>query len=197
MRYLCISIIAVLLASCAVTKPVKITEVKKYTLTAVSNKAYARRSSTDLFVSPVAAAPGYNTRAMVYVQHPYALDSFIKSTWVAAPAELIHSVLLESLQSAKLFHAVLSPPHSGYARYRLDTKVVVLQQEFVHRPSKVRLIMQASIIDNNRHRSVFQHRFHIVKASPSDSPYGGVKAANAAVYDFQLQLLRLLAQQRL
>lgn len=196
-RVILIITTVLLLTNCSMTKPVKVAEVKRYTLTQVSSAKYSRRHRPDVYISRVTADPGYNTSAMVYLKTPYELKSFSKSAWVASPGDILHGLLMESLRRSNLFHAVLAPPFSGYTKYRLDTKIVVLHQEFFRHPSRVRLIVNASLINNDSHKTIAQHRFQVVKKAHQENPYGGVVAANLAVKDCQTQIVRFIAHQHL
>ncbi len=126
------------------------------------------------------ADPGYRTSKMIYTKTPFQLKSFSVNKWVAPPAQMLLTVLLQRIRERNYFKAVVSPPFSGSTNYRLDTQLISLQQEFYRPESGVRFIVQANLFSNATNTVIASKRFHAYIPAPGNNPYAGVLAANRA-----------------
>ncbi len=116
---------------------------------------------------------------MVYLQREHEFRHFARSAWLDSPARMLAPVLAGALEANGAFR-VVTVPGDGPARLRLDTELVRLQQEFTVRPSQVRLVLRVRLVDMAARRDVGERELEIVEPAPTDDPYGGVVAANAA-----------------
>lgn len=187
--YLSFIFFCMLLLNACMLKPVKTEYPARYVLKGVSEKRYATvPTHMILLVSQPDANPGYQSDALVYVNKPYQLNNFGQSAWVAPPSQLILPLLVESLRNTHYFHAVMSPPFTGLADFRLETQLITLQQEFFPRKSNVRMEIQATLIDNKNNQILASRHFKQVVLSPTLDPYGGVTAANKATENLLKQI---------
>jgi cholesterol transport system auxiliary component len=76
---------------------------------------------------------------------------------------------------------VLPTPSSASGELRLDSEILLLQQEFLAQPSQVRFVLRAALVDATSRRVIATRDFEGLAKAPSDDPYGGVLAANQAV----------------
>jgi len=125
------------------------------------------------------AAPGLEGRGMVYVQREHEIRYFARSEWVDSPARMLAPLLARALEANGVFH-VVNGTAGEPARLRLETELVRLQQEFTPRTSQVRLVLRVQLVDVAGRRTLGEREIEIVEPAPSDDPYGGVVAANAA-----------------
>lgn len=162
--------------------PVRVPPQSTYTITSLQAPLGYRSSRTNLIllISIPDASPGYNTANMIYVTIPYKLRSFANNHWVAPPGEMLAPLLAQELRNTSYFRAVVNAPYSGYADYRLDTQLLVLEQEFLQPISQVRIVMQATLINNSNNRVVVSRRFQEFAPAPENNPYSGVLATNLA-----------------
>jgi cholesterol transport system auxiliary component len=182
-RYKIILLLAISLLLSGCLGPISTQEVKIYTLKALRNLTIptASRSQKTLLVTTPIANPGFYSNKMAYEQIPYRLRYFSQHRWVASPAQMILPVLADYVRSAGYFKAVLVAPFSGNSDYRLDTHLIALQQEFIQPISKVRLVLQVTVINNVSNQVIAWHRFEQLIPTQSNDPYSGVLAANAAL----------------
>ena len=78
----------------------------------------------------------------------------------------------------------LRPVASGQgvaSALRLETEIVVLQQEFDTQPSRLRFRLRAQLLDPAAGRVLATTELEALEPAESDDPYGGVVAANRAV----------------
>lgn len=184
--------------------PVKIPAYTTYTLTmpATQNIAMAKQpglAMQTLLVSHPNSASGVATQKMGYIAQPYQLQYFTKNQWVDQPAGMLQPLIVQALQNANQFKAVVGAPSSGQADYRLDTTIVALQQNFLTQPNQEELVIDANLVQASTQKLLASKRFAVQVPISQRSPYGGVQAANQAVALFLPQLTAFVitaAQQR-
>lgn len=172
--------IAVLfLAACAVKTPQIITY--SFVVPVLPVMAQAPRTYAVLLVSAMAADPAYKTSSMIYVKTPGDLRNYSLNAWVAPPAQMFVPLILERLETKNYFRAVVAAPFMGRNDYRLDTRLVSLQQEFYEKTSQVRCVVEAVLLRGTAGQVVAARRFQVVIAAPGNNPQSGAAAANRAV----------------
>ena len=134
-----------------------------------------------LAVSMPRAAPGFDSRRIIYVRHAHELEYFAHSEWIDTPARMLSTLLVSSLENQGAFRAVVSSPSSASGDLRLDTEILQLQHEFSQAPSRVRFTLRADVVDDASRWVIASRDFESVITADSEDPYGGVVAANRAV----------------
>jgi cholesterol transport system auxiliary component len=147
-----------------------------------------------LIVNDTQAAAGFDSQRIIYVRQAHKPEYFAHSEWLDPPARMISSLIVGALEQSGAFRAVVSSPGSASGELRLETEVLLLQQEFTSRPSQVRFALRAYIAEDGTRRVVATRDFEALVPAPSDDPYGGVQAANAAVQDVLGQLTAFCIQ---
>jgi cholesterol transport system auxiliary component len=190
-----------LAAGCSALKPAASPTPPTYyyldSAPAAAQPAAARGPATGLYaliVNETQGAAGYDSQRILYVRQPHKLEYFAHSEWADPPARMLSSLIVGALERSGVFRAVVSAPGSASGELRLETEVLLLQQEFTSRPSQVRLALRAYIAEDGTRRVVATRDFEALAPAPSDDPYGGVQAANAVVQDVLGQLTAFCAQ---
>jgi cholesterol transport system auxiliary component len=152
-----------------------------------------------LVVNETQAAAGFDSQRIIYVRQPHKLEYFAHNEWVDPPARMITPLIVGALETSGAFRAVVSAPGSASGELRLETEVLVLQQEFGMNPggaspSRVRFGLRAYLSEEGTRRVVATRGFEAIMPAPSDDPYGGVRAANAAVQNVLQQLSAFCAE---
>ena len=142
--------------------------------------AHVNRSLV-LAVSEPQTRPGFDTPQMAYVQQPHELNYFVTSRWADTPARMLEPLLVQAMEQAGGFRAVVRGPGAGPADVRLETELIRLQHDFVTRPSRVQLTLRAQLIDVRGQRVLAVKQFDESENAASDNAYGGVTAANRAL----------------
>lgn len=127
------------------------------------------------------AAAGYESNEMRYVIRQYQLDSFVNNQWVTKPKEMLSPLLVQSLQNTGYFKAVVPSTFIGDADLRLDTEILLLQQDFLVKPSREQFSIKAALFDEKTKKIIATQVFTVNQASKVEGPYGGVVAANIAL----------------
>ncbi len=179
-----------LVCACA---PINQTNNTQYQLDAFSAGAVAKKTSHySLLVSQPDSSAGYQTEQMLYSDRPYVIRPFVHNAWVSSPAHMLYPLILQSLQHEHYFYAVSANPAADRTDYRLDTQIMRMQQNFMHKPSTVELRVHAVVthVDDQR---VLASRL-LVETIPctQDTPYGGVMAANLAAKNLTAALTRFV-----
>lgn len=149
---------------------------------------------TTLVVNLSTAAAGFDSARMVYSRVPYKLEYFAHSQWIDTPARMLTPLILNTLKAKSLFSAVTLTPSTVNSHYSLDTQIIRLQQDFLSLQSRERFTLRVTLIDNVKHEVVFVRELDAVVAAQTDSPYGGVVAANEAV-EILLEQLAMLCNE--
>lgn len=153
----------------------------------------AAADAPTLVVNLPHAAAGYDSQRIIYLRQPYELQYFAQSQWADTPARMLQPLIAAAVERSGKFRAVVLIPASATGDFRLETEVLRLQQEFLSRPSRVRLSLRATITDMTTRRVVAWRQFDAQVPAASDDPYGGVIAANQAVRDVLEQLATFCA----
>lgn len=177
-----LSLLLLLLAACS---PVKTQVTNQYQLSEFGAKPWgAPPRHLTLMVSPPEAAAGYQTEQMLYIEHPFQVNVFAHNAWLSPPAAMLHPLLVKSLQHTHFFHAVTSNAYSETPDYRLDTHLLNLEQNFLTTPSVIDFSAKVVLTHAKDNRIIASHIFTQHIPCPSDTPLGGVIAANKAVQLF-------------
>lgn len=176
----------IILTGCAV----KIPTVSTYVLTApaVATEIKTPQTNSVLLVSNMGADPGYKTDRMIYVTVPTDLHQYTRNAWVAPPAQMFLPLITAHIEAKNYFRAVVTQPFYGKSDYRLETRLVVLQQEFMQPASQVRCIVQAVLINNSTSHVIASRRFQAIVPAPGNNPASGVAAANQAAQQISEQI---------
>ena len=158
------------------------------------------RLDAGLETAPVAAAgetlvigtprghAGYETVNMAYVDRPYGLGYFSESHWVDTPGRMLAPLLTQALETSGLFKAVIQAPSPARARYRLDSELIRLHQDFTQTPSRARITLRVQLIDLASGKVIGSATLDEQARADTETAYGGVQAANRAL----VRLLRRL-----
>jgi cholesterol transport system auxiliary component len=147
-----------------------------------------------LLLSPPQAEPGFETQRMVYVKRPYELEYFSMNQWADSPVHMLIPLMVQALNQSEAWRTVISLPSSVSGDYRLDTYGVLLQQEFLQQPSRVRITARLQLVDLKESTIIGTRTFETVENAPSENAYGGVLAANRAVAGLLDQIVSWLQQ---
>jgi cholesterol transport system auxiliary component len=174
-------LLAVLLGGCTGLRPT-IENGNTYVLAArPMAKSVRERHDVVLEVSAPRASPGFETAQIAYVQRAYELDYFAVNRWADTPSRMLGPILTQALEQSGGFSAVVQSPSIVPADVRIVSELVRLQQNFETHPSRIELALQVQVFDVHNKRLLATKLFETTESAPSDDPYGGVTAANAAL----------------
>ena len=134
-----------------------------------------------LVVAVPQAAPGFEQPRIAYLRQPSEVSYYASHFWVDAPSRMLAPLLIRSLEQSGTWRVVVPMPSALRADHQLDVSGVVVQQEFVQRPSHSRVRLRAQLTDVKTQRVVGARSFDRLEPAPSEDAYGGVLAANRAV----------------
>ena len=186
----CATIASLLMAGCSALKPEASPPPPAfYSLDArgsaaapvsVSERRAQRNTGYTVVVQAPHAAAGYDSQKIIYLRQPHKLEYFAHNEWVDPPARMLAPMIVAALEASGAFRAVVSAPGSASGDLRLETEVLALQHDFTARPSQVRFALRAYLAEEGTRRVVATRDIEVLQPSPSEDPYGGVQAANAA-----------------
>ena len=166
-----------------------------------ANVPTARRPPTlaagapSLVVVVPRAAPGYDSVRMVYLRRSHELEAFAFHEWVDTPAQMLAPLLVGALQHGAGFRTVLLAPSAASAGWRLETELIRLHQDFVTRPSQVRLSLRAVLLDSATRQPIAWREFDVSVPAAGDNPVAGVQATHQAVQQVLAAVTAFCAEQ--
>ena len=147
-----------------------------------------RIGAAVLLIPQPKAQAGFDTARMAYLLRPYEVNYYAFNQWADTPARLLHQVLVENLDKASLWRAVVQTAGTVPAQYRLDCDNLILEQQFFSQPSRIRLALRAQLIETKKQTVLASRYFELLEPAPSEDAYGGVLAANQATAKLLAQL---------
>ena len=147
-----------------------------------------------LIINTPKAAAGYGTSHIVYARRTHEIEYFAFSLWVDTPAHMLTPLIVRAVERTGAFQAVLAAPTAASSRFRLDTEIIRLQQDFSTSPSRVRLTLRAVLIDTTTKAVVARREVDASVASRSEDTYGGVIAAQAVTQRVLTELATFCAE---
>ena len=144
----------VLVPGCALLAPPP-AEASKQLLNKMPS-AVPQRASQDavLVVFPPRAGSTVDTTQMVYTRRPFEIAYFGEHEWAGTPAQMLHPLLVSTLQDTGFFRAVLTPPHPGRYDYALRTEIGELVADFSSQPAAVQLSLRFHLSDDASRRVI-------------------------------------------
>jgi len=147
-----------------------------------------------LLVGNPRSSAGFDSQRMIYTRRAHTLEYFAHNEWVDTPARMLAPLLVAAVAESGAFRAVARMPSTADGALRLDTEVLVLQQEFLTQPSRVRFALRAELVADERRAVIASRVFEAEVAASADAPYAGVVAANQAVRDVLVRLAAFCAE---
>jgi cholesterol transport system auxiliary component len=155
---------------------------------------YGERIGTAvLLITQPKPQAGFDTARMAYLLRPYEINYFAFNQWADPPARLLHRIMVENLDKTGLWSAVLQTAGTVPAQYRLDCDNLIVEQQFISRPSRVRLALRAQMIDVKKQAILASQYFELFETAASDDAYGGVLAANRAAEKLLVEMAEWLS----
>jgi len=182
-----------LLISCSAIKtPV----TNQFKLSAFSVKPLTKQSTKQsILVTEPEAVAGYQTEQMMYMKTPFELSAFANNAWINPPAAMLFPLIMQSLQSSGCFYAVASSPHAEKTDYRIDTQLIELHQNFLCKPSRIDFAAKIVLTQVSDNRVIASRLMRQRVTCPTETPYGGVIAANRATENFTAELNHFVINQ--
>jgi len=182
-----------LLWACSPLKPLKSPAIKVYGLNPpLKAPAYHQKPFGVLMVLRPSANPGYTTSGMIYLKRPYELDQFAKNRWTAPPAVMIQPLLVDALRNSGLFHSVVDAPFTGRNQWQLRIQIHEFHQSFRTNPSLFNFRYHVDLIHTVTGQVVAGKTLNATVPAPSNTPYGGVIAANQATAQLVTDTVKFL-----
>jgi cholesterol transport system auxiliary component len=176
--------------------PIKSPVTNQYTLTLPHAKSHHQRPLPyALLISKPDAMSGYRTEQMLYLKKPFKREPFAKNAWSNPPADMLYPLLVEQFQDSHAFRAITSSPYADKADYRLDTQLIELHQNFLYKKSTLVFLAKITLTRISDNRVLASQLISENIPCKSNTPYGGVIAANHAARIFVNKTLSFTIKQ--
>jgi len=151
--------------------------------------------ATGLLIAMPRAAPGLDTRWMAYQRQPQRTEHYADSAWLDTPPRLLAPLLVRAAEATGAFGVVLLAPAAAATRWRLETELLRLQQNFGSGgPSQLRLTLRAVLVDSSSRTVLATREFDTSLPAASEDAAGGAAAAQRAALQVARQLAQFCAQ---
>jgi cholesterol transport system auxiliary component len=135
--------------------------------------------ATLLVLAPE-TSPVYATTQMAYAIRPYEIAYFSRTEWGETPQQMMHPLLVQTLQKAGSFSAVVTPPFMGRHTHALRTEILALQQDFSSEPATLRLTLRVQLVAQPTQQVIATKEIDVSEPIRERTPHGGAVAANDA-----------------
>ena len=176
--------------NCALLAP-SLIETRKETLSKIPlDLPVGKTQSGVLLVMPPEASAVYDTTQMAYELRPYEIAYFSQTEWADRPAQMLYLLLVQTMERAGYFSAVVTPPFMGRHAHVLRTELLALRQNFTVDPPALELDLRVQLIAEPSHQVVGTKEIRVREPMHAKTPYAGAAAANEAT----AKVLRKLAE---
>jgi cholesterol transport system auxiliary component len=117
---------------------------------------------------------------MVYRDRPHQVAYFGQHEWAETPSQMLHPLVVKTLENTRYFRAVLTPPYTGRYTYALRTEILELTQDFTSQPATLLLSMRLQLTDAAAAHVIATKEISLREPMQQKTPYAGVAAANEA-----------------
>lgn len=174
-------VILCLLPGCALMRPINV-DTNKYVLNAIpQDMSREHRHSVSVLVLVPQTSAAYATTKMAYSSQEYKIAYFTKNQWAATPSQMIHPLMVHTLQQSQYFSEVISPPYFGAHTLELRTEILELEQDFTRQPAMLKLAMRVTLTRSATNEIVASKELAESQPMAERDPYAGVLAANQAM----------------
>ena len=175
-----IALSVTLSTGCALLTPATV-ETQREMLTRVPVAlAEGKTHPATLLVFPPETSAVYDTTQMAYTIRPYQIAYFSRTEWGERPPQMIHPLLVQTLQNAGYFSAVVTPPFTGRYTHALRTEILALEQDFTSEPATLRLALRVQLVARASNRVIATKEIDVREPMQEKTPHGGAIAANDA-----------------
>lgn len=177
-----------ILSSCALLAPANV-ETRKEMLTKVPlDLPEGGTRPATLLVLPPETSAAYDTTQMAYEIRPHEIAYFGRTEWGEKPSQMIHRLVVQTLENARYVAAVVTPPFMGPYTHSLRTEILALQQDFTAQPATLQLTLRAQLTAEAGNRVVGTKEISVREPMQERTPYAGAVAANDAMAKALTQL---------
>ena len=176
-----------ILSSCTLLAPANV-ETRKEMLTKVPlDLPEGGTRPATLLVLPPETSAAYDTTQMAYEIRPHEIAYFGRTEWGEKPSQMIHRLVVQTLENAHYVAAVVTPPFMGPYTHSLRTEILALQQDFTAQPATLQLTLRAQLTAEGN-RVVGTKEISVREPMQERTPYAGAVAANDAMAKALTQL---------
>ena len=115
--------------------------------------------------------------------------TYMNSEWSNHMSKLLQGTIIDVLDSAKIFKAVLADTTTLKANYRLESNIFVFEHQVREKASHSIISIQFTLIDANTGKLVKSKRFTYKEPTLSTDAQGYAKATNTAISNLSTALL--------
>ncbi|EHZ4885347.1 hypothetical protein K5688_000844 [Campylobacter lari] len=169
MKFLYISLIAILFSACSLISPSQTLPANKYFSINLEKLEQSQNKKNATIIVSLPKGLAYTNE--IFYKKDYAINTYAYHFWKENPALMIKSFLEFHLQDLEAFKAVLNQDSLASADYVLESKVDILEQDFsdeMH--SKIKLGINLNLVQINTKKLIASKYFYYEKELNDNNP---------------------------
>ena len=168
------------LTSCSIFEPIKTPQITKFNLNLVPKVTKRESHSLSILVQLPNTVSTYDTTQMIYTDRRNQIASYEVNEWANRPAQMLHPLIVETLENTGYFKAVYTPPHVGIPDLILSTYISKLHINYLHPRKTLVFTVHAQLVDAKTNQVIEARRFTVVEPIRKATPENAAFAANRA-----------------
>ncbi|HET7400325.1 MAG TPA: ABC-type transport auxiliary lipoprotein family protein [Usitatibacter sp.] len=168
-------------------------EIQRVTLSKVPEVPAGQTLDATLLVAIPEAANAYDTTQLAYSTAPYQLAYYAHTEWADTPSNMLHVLLVRTLERTRRFRAVATPPDTGHAEFALHAQLLELRDDFTTDPAQAVVAMRVELGAGTR--TLAAREFVEREPLREKNPAAGAAAANDAVARLLAEVARFVVAQ--
>ena len=169
--------------------------IEKAVLTEVPHDLPQRTNRGDtVLVFPPKATPLYDTTQMAYSTRPHEVAYFSEREWAETPPQMLHPLVVRTLENTHAFRAVLTEPFAARYTYALRTEILELIEDFRSDSASLVLSLRFQLTDYGAKTLIATKEVSVREPMHERNSAAGVMAANEATAKALQQMAQYVLQ---
>lgn len=162
-------------------------EINRYAIDFKASKTSFENSGKSIYIETPNMNKSFNTNSILYTLKPHLFEEYAKNRWINLPSSMIHSYLVEAVESSHIYTATLSKKSNILFDYSLKTNVINLYHAVEGDKSYAVLKIRFDLVSNKELLKTFSYDKKIL--CKTTDAYGFILAINQAFDEVSSDLL--------
>jgi cholesterol transport system auxiliary component len=176
-----VAALALLVSSgCAILKPADVETHKEMLVKIPAEIAQGSVNPGTVLVLAPTTRTVYDTTDMAYETRRYEIAYFSRTEWGERPSQMLQRLILQTLEKAHCFRAVVAPPFTGHYTHALQTEILAFHHDFTAEPAAFQLTLRVQMTVRATHEVSGTREISVREPMQEKTAYAGAVAANEA-----------------
>jgi cholesterol transport system auxiliary component len=152
--------------------------INRYAIDFKPTSTSFEKSSKSIYIETINMNKSFDTNSILYTLKPHLFEEYAKNRWIDLPSNMIHSYLVEAIESSGIYNSVLSKKSNIVFDYTLKTNILKLYHEVEDSSSYAILKIRFDLVSNKELIKTYSYNKKIL--CETTNAYGFVLAINKA-----------------